>query len=223
MYTKKAWLDHFVQYPRTYTLVQNADGTVTLVPASGTVFQQGTALNAENLNHMEQGIQDAHDDMGGFLIEYDEYQGILEELLQKMIRYDQSMTLTDAQKLIVRTTIGAQLAIAASGLLKASGGVVSAAVAGTDYAVPVTELAATLAASGWTGAEPPYTQTVSVTGMTAAKKAVAGLAMTATSEQHIAAAGALLRVTAQGTNTITVAAEGKVPEINLPIVIMILG
>lgn len=224
MYTKKAWLDHFVTNPRTYTMVQNADGTVTLVPMFGAVIQQGTALNAENLNHLEQGVQDAHDDMSGFLMEYNEYQDIIEELLALMIRYDQSMTLTDAQKAIVRATIGAQLAISASGMLKASGGVVSAAVAGTDFAAPVTELAVTLAAAGWIGSAPPYTQTVSVTGMTASKKGVSvGVPATLTDAEFSAALYAVLRASAQGSDTITVKAYGEKPAVNIPILVRIVG
>lgn len=224
MYTKKAWLDHFVASPRTYTVVQNADGTITLVPAFGTVIQQGTALNAENLNHMEQGIQDAHDDMAGFLIEYGEYQDIIEELLAIMIRYDQSMELTDAQKQIVRATIGAQLAITANGLLKAGGGVVIPAVAGTDYAVPVIELAVTLTAAGWTGTTPPYSQTVSVEGMTASLKGVSvGAPATLTDAEFSAALYAVLRVSAQGAGNITVKAHGEKPTVNIPILVRIAG
>jgi hypothetical protein len=224
MYTKKTWLDHFVQNPRTYTLMQNADGTFTLVPAFGTVLQQGMALNAENLNHMEQGIQDAHDDMDGFLMEYNEYQEILEGLMALMLRYDQSMTLTNEQKVIVRATIGAQLAISASGMLKAAGGVVSAAVAGTDFASPVTELAVTLAAAGWTGTAPPYSQTVSVTGMTASLKGVSvGVPATLTDAEFNAALYAVLRASAQGTGTITVKAHGEKPTVNIPILVRIVG
>ena len=40
-------------------MTENEDHTVTLNPA-GEVLQQGTPVNAENLNHMEQGIADAH-------------------------------------------------------------------------------------------------------------------------------------------------------------------
>ena len=50
------WKDHTTQRPRTYTPIHNEDGTITLVPANGEIYQQGTPLSAENLNHMEQGI-----------------------------------------------------------------------------------------------------------------------------------------------------------------------
>ena len=52
------WKDHVVAHPRTYTITENADGTVTLVPAFGEVVQQGTMLNAANMNSVEQEIQD---------------------------------------------------------------------------------------------------------------------------------------------------------------------
>ncbi len=51
------WKDHIVDKPRTYTISENADGTVTLIPAFGEVVQQGTMLNAANLNSMEAEIQ----------------------------------------------------------------------------------------------------------------------------------------------------------------------
>jgi hypothetical protein len=58
-YTKTTWKDHETSKPNTYSMTENADHTVTLTPA-GDVLQQGTPMNAANLNHMEQGIADAH-------------------------------------------------------------------------------------------------------------------------------------------------------------------
>ena len=58
-YTKTIWQDHVLTRPHTYTETVNSDGTKTLTPA-GDVEQQGTPVNAENLNHMEQGIENAH-------------------------------------------------------------------------------------------------------------------------------------------------------------------
>lgn len=65
MYPQTRWLDHSVTPARTFTLVDNGDGTVTLTPY-GTVLQQGTNMNAENFNNMEFGIQD--DDLGTRLL-----------------------------------------------------------------------------------------------------------------------------------------------------------
>lgn len=50
------WQDHRPQKPRTYTMTDNGDGTVTLIPAQGTIYQQGTPLNAANLNNIEDRI-----------------------------------------------------------------------------------------------------------------------------------------------------------------------
>ena len=50
------WKDRIVEKPRTYYIQNNPDGTITLIPAPGTVVQEGTPVNAANLNHMEQAI-----------------------------------------------------------------------------------------------------------------------------------------------------------------------
>jgi hypothetical protein len=55
---KRVWKDRIVERPRTFKL-QNADGTVTLVPAPGTIIQEGTPVNAANLNGIEQSIVEA--------------------------------------------------------------------------------------------------------------------------------------------------------------------
>ena len=47
------WQDHSVEKPMTYTLTDNGDGTVTLVPEEGEIYRQGTPVNAENLNNIE--------------------------------------------------------------------------------------------------------------------------------------------------------------------------
>jgi hypothetical protein len=59
MYKNLPWLDHAVTPERTYKMVQNNDGTVTLTPA-GTVVQQGTNMSAANFNNIEMGMTD-HD------------------------------------------------------------------------------------------------------------------------------------------------------------------
>lgn len=56
-YNKTIWEDHIVQRQRTYRLVNNEDGTITLIPAYGDVIQQGTPVDAARLNKMENGIE----------------------------------------------------------------------------------------------------------------------------------------------------------------------
>lgn len=54
-YNITMWKDHAVTPARTFKVVENADGTVTLTPA-GEILQQGTNQSAANFNNMEQGI-----------------------------------------------------------------------------------------------------------------------------------------------------------------------
>lgn len=44
------WVDRKVERPNTFVIQNNSDGTVTLIPAPGTIQQAGTPLNAKNLN-----------------------------------------------------------------------------------------------------------------------------------------------------------------------------
>lgn len=52
-YTKTVWKDRVVENALTYNLQNNTDGTITLVPAPGTVVEEGTPVNAENMNKIE--------------------------------------------------------------------------------------------------------------------------------------------------------------------------
>ena len=58
-YQKQTWTDRNVESPRTYTMVENQDGTVTLIPAPGTVTAEGTPVSAARMNHIEDGIDGA--------------------------------------------------------------------------------------------------------------------------------------------------------------------
>ena len=49
----RVWQDRIVERPRTFTLQNNADGTITLIPAPGTIVQAGTPVNAGGLNGIE--------------------------------------------------------------------------------------------------------------------------------------------------------------------------
>lgn len=52
-YNKTNWKDRVIQRPNTFRLQNNTDGTVTLIPVPGTVTEQGTPVNASNLNKIE--------------------------------------------------------------------------------------------------------------------------------------------------------------------------
>lgn len=60
-YTKTEWKDQNVENPRTYSVRDNGDSTVTLMDAFGTVTEFGTPVNAENMNKIENGIANAVD------------------------------------------------------------------------------------------------------------------------------------------------------------------
>lgn len=53
---KRIWKDRVVEKPRTFNINNNPDGTVTLVPAPGTIIQEGTPVNAANLNGLEEDL-----------------------------------------------------------------------------------------------------------------------------------------------------------------------
>lgn len=52
----RVWQDRIVQNPRTFTVQNNADGTITLIPSPGAVAQAGTPVNATMLNGIETDI-----------------------------------------------------------------------------------------------------------------------------------------------------------------------
>lgn len=58
-YEWKQWQDHVTEFEDRYTESRNDDGTITHTPIEGEVLQQGTPQNADNFNHMEDGISNA--------------------------------------------------------------------------------------------------------------------------------------------------------------------
>ncbi len=148
----------------------------------------------------------------------------IEEATEDVIRYSEQ-TLETAKQDQARENIDAMKRVGEStALQKGDGeGDTEDATPDEDYAPAIIPATGTLAAASWIGSEAPYTQTIAITGMTAAKKATVGLPATATSAQYIAALAALLHVTAQGAGTITVAAEGDMPEIDIPVLVFIMG
>lgn len=63
-YVPTVWKNREVERPRTFTIQDNGDGTVTLIPAEGQVIEPGTPIIAANMNKIEQGIVDAHENAG---------------------------------------------------------------------------------------------------------------------------------------------------------------
>lgn len=60
MYQPTDWKDRVVEKPRTFTVTNNPDGTITLAPSPGTVVEEGTPVNAVNLNQISQALFDAY-------------------------------------------------------------------------------------------------------------------------------------------------------------------
>ena len=84
-------------------------------------------------------------------------------------------------------------------------------------------VAVTVASTAWTGSEAPFTATVACSGVTTDNKIIVGAGGVLTVEQHASMVAAQIFCTGQGANTITLSAFGAVPEIDLPVNVMIVG
>lgn len=89
-----------------------------------------------------------------------------------------------------------------------------------DSSVAVT---GTLAASAWSGVNSPYTQTIVVEGLGASQNGSISLAHNATTAQREAAREALLSVVGQAEDSITVVADGEMPDVDIPVLIVLFG
>lgn len=59
MYERQYWVDHVVSPQHIYSVEDNGDGTQTITQA-GDVIQEGTPMDQAHFNHMEEGIEKAH-------------------------------------------------------------------------------------------------------------------------------------------------------------------
>ena len=89
-------------------------------------------------------------------------------------------------------------------------------------AVPAVDYTASLSTT-WTGSTAPYTQNVTVTGLSAKAKIFVGLADNATDAEYAAAAAAQLMCTAKAANQVTITARGTVPTIAIPIIVRVVS
>ena len=79
----------------------------------------------------------------------------------------------------------------------------------------LTSVTATLTSSGWSN----KSQSVTVSGLTSSTVGSVSIATTASATQREAARKAMLAITAQGTNSLTVECDGDVPSVDIPIVV----
>ena len=92
-----------------------------------------------------------------------------------------------------------------------------------DKADHSTQTNLTLSANSWTGNSAPYTQTLSITGLTATQNGLLGLATSATAAQREAARSAMMSVGTQSAGSLTVIADGACPEIDIPVTLTLLN
>ena len=85
------------------------------------------------------------------------------------------------------------------------------------------KVAGTLSAAAWVGASAPYTQQITVEGLTAEQNGSISLTQSATPEQREAARNALLFATNQTDGSLTITADGEKPKIDIPAEIILLG
>ena len=81
----------------------------------------------------------------------------------------------------------------------------------------------TLLASAWAGVNAPFTQELTVEGLTATQNGVIDVAHDATVVQRELAREAMLSVIGQTDGTLTIAADGEMPDADIPVYIILLG
>ena len=81
----------------------------------------------------------------------------------------------------------------------------------------------TLLASAWAGVNAPFTQELTVEGLTATHNGVNDVAHDATTLQREIAREAMLSVVGQADGTLTIAADGELPTSDIPVYIILLG
>lgn len=81
----------------------------------------------------------------------------------------------------------------------------------------------TLIASSWVGVDAPFTQELAVTDLGATQNGNISVAHSATFEQREMARDAKLCVTGQSDGKLIISADGEMPDIDIPMVITLLG
>ena len=82
---------------------------------------------------------------------------------------------------------------------------------------------ATLLASAWAGVDAPFTQEITVAGLSATQNGSISIAHNATAGQREIAREAMLSVIGQSDGKLIIAADGEMPELDIPVYIILLG
>lgn len=91
-----------------------------------------------------------------------------------------------------------------------------------DKADHSTSVTVTLAASGWSGVDAPYTYVLEVENLAAAQNGNIDVAQSATFEQRQMAREAQLCLVGQEDGKLHIAADGEMPDIDIPVTIILL-
>lgn len=86
-----------------------------------------------------------------------------------------------------------------------------------------TTITATLTATAWVGTDAPYTQVIAIADLGADQNGMIAVAHSATADQRKAAREAMLSVVNQADGTLTIAADGELPELSIPVIVTLLG
>ncbi len=81
----------------------------------------------------------------------------------------------------------------------------------------------TLLASAWTGVDSPFVQELAVTGLGALQNGDISVAHSATFDEREMAREAKLCVTGQSAGMLVISADGELPDIDIPVIITLLG
>lgn len=82
---------------------------------------------------------------------------------------------------------------------------------------------AVLFASGWVGDAAPYTQDITIEGLTAETNGSISGSQATSAEQRAVMRDGMLSVSGQKENVLTITADGEKPLVDIPVVILILG
>mgnify|MGYP004568295291 CR=1 FL=1 len=86
-YVKNTWVDQKVQRPKTYNFTTNDDGSTTLIDAFGNVEELGTPVNADNMNHIEDGLANVGMWTYNSTLEYNKDDAVIAIIDDKFVLY----------------------------------------------------------------------------------------------------------------------------------------